>query len=617
MKQTDEKYKTGGVLDDMKELLKEKYRVLCRQCGLDGLADNAELNLVLKKILCRFMDQCERPAIWCYGKHTKMLMADFMFELKKVRYIIDNGIENKKDSGFEVIDESKIIDKKIDGIIVSSRKYKDEIVRGLKTNFRGIKYLDIYEEFEKEGIHLDRDYYDREHPYSKYRKLNQQQRNLNVLKDGQLCQAERKKIIQSYIEIKDFKSAIRYTKKLTQESENEWEKLLLKRLEEIYELQLEATGEIHENNKVMLCMDGLRRKDVAEQSMHNLYNHIKKNMHYFDHAYSVSTSTYESLIPVYSENDDLRTEYYETNQIPGEQCRFVQEAKKQKRKIFFYTDGTAYVKDDEILVTAYSQTATEKLWDFLMDAADEKNGLFYIHILYESHFAYPNPYTLDKIVGEGTSILFDYLERNGGELQADYVRQQRDALRYLDDTVVPLIEKLRCGIVIYADHGNVLFDRGTQLEDIENTKYTFHEDLIQVPLAVGYSGILAKTDESLISIMELNQIVVALLKHEKYLPKKKKFVKILRSEIYNPDFRYLYKKINYERGLDAFEVFLFEEGLKLAVYSDGAVELYSVDSDRKVDSKEIRERLLDQVRDWITVCDLADLSNADCKLVEE
>ena len=107
------------------------------------------------------------------------------------------------------------------------------------------------------------------------------------------------------------------------------------------------------------------------------------------------------------------------------------------------------------------------------------------------------------------------------------------------------------------------------------------------------------------------------MKHEKYLPKKKKFVKILRSEIYNPDFRYLYKKINYERGLDAFEVFLFEEGLKLAVYSDGAVELYSVDSDRKVDSKEIRERLLDQVRDWITVCDLADLSNADCKLVEE
>ena len=104
-------------------------------------------------------------------------------------------------------------------------------------------------------------------------------------------------------------------------------------MEEIYELQLEATGEIHENNTVMLCMDGLRRKDVAEQSMHNLYNHIKKNMHYFDHAYSVSTSTYESLIPVYSENDDLRTEYYETNQ--GSNVDLSKKQKSRSEKYFF------------------------------------------------------------------------------------------------------------------------------------------------------------------------------------------------------------------------------------------------------------------------------------------
>lgn len=586
----------------MKELLEKEYKALCKHCSLDCSIDGTKLNMILKKMICRFVEQCDRPAIWCYGKHTKMLMSDFMFELKKVRYIIDNGIAGGENSGFEIIKESKIADMQIDGVIISSRIYKDEIVDRLKANFSGIKYLDIYEEFEREGIHLDRDYYDREHPYSKYRRLNQYQRDLADFKDSQSRQTVLKKIIKSYIEIKDFKSAIRYTEKLIWESGNEWEKQLLERLKEIYELQLEATEIIHENNVVMLCIDGLRRKEVTKQTMKNLSAYIRDRMHYFDNAYSVSTSTYESLIPTYSENDDLRTRYFEENQIPGDKCRFIQEAKKQRRKIFFYTDGTEYIVDDEIHITSYSQTATEKLWDFLLDAVDEQNGLFYVHILYESHFAYPNPYTMETIVGEGTSILFDYLEKNGGRLQADYEMQQKDALRYLDDTIVPLIERLHCGIVLYADHGNILFGRETELRDIENTKYTFHEDLVQVPLAIGYPGIDVGTDRRLISIMELNKIVNMLMKREKYLLEKKVFIKILRSEIYNPDFRYLYKKIHYERGLEAFEVFIFEDGYKLAVYADGCVELYLVETDREFDDTVIKKRLLDQVRDYITVC---------------
>ncbi len=592
----------------MKKLLEEKYKALCKQCRMDCPIADVELNLILKKMIYRFVEKCDRPAIWCYGKHTKMLMSDFMFELKKVRYIIDNGIAGRENSGFEIIEESKIVDAQIDGVIISSRKYKDEITDRLKANFGGIKYLDIYEELEKKGIHLERDYYDREHPYSKYRKLNQQQRNLNELKDNPSRQTVLKNIIKSYIEIKDFKSAIRYTEKLICESEDEWGKILLGSLEVIYELQLEVTGKIHENNVVMLCIDGLRRKDVTRQNMKNLTNYICERMYYFDNAYSVSTSTYESLIPAYSENDDLRTGYFERNQIPGDKCRFIREAKKQKRKIFFYTDGTDYIVDDEVHITAYSQTATEKLWDFLLDAADEQNGLFYIHILYESHFAYPNPYTMEKIVGEGTSILFDYLEKNGARIQADYEKQQKDALRYLDDTIVPLIDGLHCGIVLYADHGNILLGRETELMDIENTKYTFHEDLIQVPLAVGYPDVEAETDGRLISIMELNNIVDMLMKRKKYLPEKKRFVKVLRSEIYNPDFRYLYKKVHYEQGLKAFEVFVFEDGYKLAVYADGGVELYLAETDKELKNIEIQKRLLDQVRKHITVCDAATLN---------
>ena len=81
------------------------------------------------------------------------------------------------------------------------------------------------------------------------------------------------------------------------------------------------------------------------------------------------------------------------------------------------------------------------------------------------------------------------------------------------------------------------------------------------------------------------------------------FIKVLRSEIYNPDFRYLYKKIHYERGLEAFEIFIFEDGYKLAVYADGGVELYLAETDRELDDAKIQKRLLDQVREHITVCE--------------
>ncbi len=590
----------------MRELLKEKYNELEKLCRLDTSMAYADIAVILREAICNFMEQCSRPAIWCYGMHTKMLMADFMFELKKVRFIIDNGIESGEESGFEIIDESRIVEKQIDGIIISSRIYREEIAAKIKADYGNVKYLDIYAEFEKAGIHLEEDYYKKGHPYSRYCCLNKMQRVLQQEKDNNACQEELKKIIRIYIEIKDFQSAVFYADKLVELSEGTWERTLLKQLRELYELQLEAMSKIDDNNVLMLCVDGLRRKEVCEKYMGNLWRYMKQNMHYYSNAYSMSTSTYESLIPAYSENDDLRTKYYETNMIRNG-CRFIDEAKKQKRKIFFYTDSTSYIEDDAIWTAKRLQSAAEKLWDFILDAVDEKNGLFYVHILYESHFSYPNPYTTDEIIAEGTHIFFDYLENNGGRLRTDYGRQQKDSLKYLDDTVVPLIEKLKCRMVLYADHGNVLIDKETKLTDIESTKYTFHEDLIQVPLAVKSPEASVNVDSSLISIKELNNIIIALMNKREILIEKKEYIKVLRSEIYNLDFRYLYKKTNHEHGLLAFEVFIFEDGYKLAVYADGVVELYSAGEDSVVEDVRKKGRLLEIVRDKVTVCDLAQI----------
>lgn len=579
----------------MKTLLEKKYKDLQKMFEIKTVDQN--INFIIQKSIESFVMQCDNPAIWCYGRHTRMLMADFMFELKKVCYIIDNGMKKYIESGFEIIDESQIKEKNIDGIIVSSRIHRDEIIANLKANYGHIRYLDIYEELQKAGIYIQESYYAINHPYSKYCKLNELQRRLTEEKNEEVFQNTINKIVAKYIEIKDFQSAISYAQKL---NNNTWKEKLLMLLEEIYDLQKKSLKKIESNNIVMLCIDGLRRKDICNEYMKNLVDFLISKTYFFSNAYSVSTSTYESLIPTYSENVDLRSKYYEINSISGDNCRFIKEAKKQQRSIYFYTDGTSYICDREIIVTERSQTATEKLWDFLLDSIDEKNGLFYIHILYESHFSYPNPYTMDKIIADGTSIWFDYLQRNGGEVRTDYDKQHKDALRYLDNVIVPLIEKIPCRLVLFADHGNVLINKKTKISEIEKIKYTFHEDLIRVPLAIKSPEIPVKRDDSLISIIELNTILIGLMNHKRAYIRKRKNIKVLRSEIYNPDFKYLYEKAGYKQGLLAFELFVFETGYKLAIYSDGTTECYY--ENIKSNDLDTKQELLETVKEQVTVC---------------
>lgn len=591
----------------MREILEQKYKLLRNICRIELSQSYEDINSVIRCALVDFIKKCDNPAIWCYGKHTKMLMTDFIFELKRIRYIIDNGLDGREDSGFEIINESEIIEKQIDGVIISSRVHRDEIVSNLKSNYVHIPYLDIYDELEKAGIVLNVGYYAAGHPYSKYLDLNKMQRALLQENNKERGYALLRKIIKKYIEIKDFKSAIYYTDKLIELRNDAWERDLIGELHEVYELQEQGLKSINENNVLMLCIDGLRRKEICGEYMGNLLRFMKKEFYYFNNAYSISTSTFESLIPAYSENTDLRTKYYEKDVIARGRCRFIEEAKRQGRNIFFYTDGYRFIEDDAIRVKRQSQTATEKLWDFLLDAVDEKTGLFYIHILYESHYSYPNPYTTDEIVASGTNIMFDYLESNGGRIRTDYDRQQKDSLKYLDDVFFPLIENIRCRMVLYADHGNILIGKGTDIEEIEKTKYTFHEDLIQIPLGIRSREKGTGADDSLISIGEINMIIIGLMKKENILFESRDYVKVMRSEIYNPDFKFLYKKVHHERGLLAFEAFIFQAGYKLAVYADGVTELYSADTDREIEDMQIKMRLLDKVKSEITVCGLNEL----------
>lgn len=587
----------------MRQTLEKQYENLFTDYHFESPIEARNVNSIIKKSLQNFLKESKNPAIYCNGGHTKMLMADFMHELRSVKFIVDNYADKADDNGFKLIRDGEMENAGIDAVVISSFKFKDNIVDNLQKNHPQIKYLNLYEKFEEHGIDLQSDYYYHNHPYHHYHTINTIQRKIKELTDVEELGKAYRQLIEHFIHIKDFRTAICHARCLEKMIASVENHNLTSDLEAVYESQKTAISEISDNNVLMLCMDGLRYQDLSGQQMPQLAGELSKNAFVFDKAYSFSTSTYESLIPVYSENDDLRTAYYCHNSIPEEKCRFIKEAKKQNRRIYFYTDMDTFVDSEDIRYSGVFQTASEKMWNFILDAQGEENGLFYIHILYESHFTFSNPYTEDKLISEGTAMLFDFLPQKGGKLRTDYDRQHRDALRYLDDILSPLLKPLDCRMLLYADHGNLILEQGCRVQDIQEMKFTCAEEWIRIPYIIRSPEMGVGKSGGLISLMSLNDIIICLLKRKAYTIPEKSFVKIARSALYNPDFQYLYQEIGRDQCLLAFEAFVFADGYKLLVYEDGSLVLYETESDEKCADDLKKLELFAVIKEYITVCE--------------
>lgn len=579
----------------MNELI-SKYDEVVKILGIvDNKTLQDKINIIVKESLKKFADSCRVPSIWCFGQHTKMLMADFMYEMKAVKYIIDNNYKGESQSGFRIITQDEINNYHIDGIIISSFKHKESIKNITRSNFPKIEILDIYDELAREGIILNYDYFSQTHPFCRYAQINQLQRGIldevNVEKKKKLYID----LIKAYVSIKDFRLALKYTQKLEEIDTNFFVSDLRSKLGELYHEELCAVEEISENDILMMCIDGLRRRDFIGEKLPKLRQWVSDNALLLSNAYSMSTSTYESLLPAFSENDDLRTQYYNKSSIDENNCRFIMEAIKQNRNIQFYTDVTPYIDSKHINVSKHLLTASEKIWEFINDAREEANGLFYIHILYESHFSYSNPYTANKLIADGTNILFDFLAINGGKMRTDYEKQQTDALAYIDDLLYPFLKRIKCRTIIFADHGNLLLPSNARLSDIKRTQLSFSDELVEIPIIIKSPEYECGESNQIQTLKCLNDLLISLLNETKIELHNRQYIKILRSHIYNPDFIFLYKKCNYEQELLAFELFVFNDGTKLALYENGNYEIMF--------NVEEASYYIEIIRNQITVCD--------------
>lgn len=575
--------------------LKNQYNYLCSKIGIKSFDEYCNVNIYIKEIIHDFMRNHKRVALYCYGHHTQMLMADYIAELRDIICIIDNG-KSISDSEFRIIKDSDIEKNNLDGIIISSFIHKESIKKHLCNNYLNIDILDIYDALEKYDVFLEKDYFI-EGAYQKYATINSRLRDLRKKETPYTMS----RLLKEYVSIKDFRLAGKVARRIYDITRTDIDKEIAQTIDDLYCAELEAVKTSSQNNILMLCLDGMRRCDFMCGGMEKTYCSLRESANVYSNAYSFSTMTYESLIPVFSENSDQKTEYYLKNEVVASDCRFIRKALDEGRFISIYGDGFHYIYDDSIKYTGHSQTITEKLWDFVLDVTMADNGIFYLHELYESHFSFANPYTTDKIISNGSAMLFDYLPQNKGELQTDYKKQHKDALQYLDDTLAPFIDVIPCNIIIFADHGNIVLENGTRLSDIKPLQLTASEEWIQIPLIIKSHNVKSKISDELISLTELNDIMLSVMTDLEYKQKKKEYIKIGRSEIYNQQFKELYKVLSVGYNGEAFEGFIFDDGYKLLVYSNGKIELYRTNDDSIVDDFELKKSLFERIRSELTI----------------
>lgn len=239
-------------------VIDELYQELSSLCGIN---ENDDLNIanLVGNILGDFTKDKRNPAIWCMGEHTRRLTADYVFYLKNVRYIIDRNADINSD-GYEIIRPSAVKTKNIDGIIISSYIYHNEIKKQIQREYPEIEYLDIYDKLKKNGICLDTEYYMVSHPYSLYGQINEINSSLD--KSNQNYYKELKQLLVLYIRIKDFRLAKEIAEEicgLKKSSEND---RIAELVSNIYAEELRLSSSIDENNVLMLLCDGVRYEDV-------------------------------------------------------------------------------------------------------------------------------------------------------------------------------------------------------------------------------------------------------------------------------------------------------------------------------------------------------------------
>lgn len=563
----------------------KKCNELIEEYGLirNDFIDSVQIHNIILGLL---QQKClkGRIALWGAGynnsitSHAAVLLTKYASCLQGVVCLIDSckEIQGKEYFGHPIIAPEDIEKYNLDLVIISSRSSGESIKKSLEKFGLGIESLDIYQELRDRGIDIHYNFFEERSFYSELYDVRIEYEQAEDDKKADVL----RKLIASYMHIKDFYYGIKY---IDEYIENGYKESSL--LAEFKEKLLNIIADVARKNSerkddiTIHYIDALRAIDVFDNENPGRYKVLKdylKDSAVFKNIYSTAPTTYESMYSVTTGKMPFTENVYEDRFIfAPEEFPVMMEAIDRNYKINLYSSGEWRIIREDSRVNYVDQIHfTDKLWKMACDTAESSEKTFnYLYYPWELHFPLLCGFHRKKPVPMGFKDvgIVDMSEFIEGQLAdcLDYVNLQLD---YFKNIVAD-----NGYTVIFSDHSQIVYDEEKCVPFFDY--YNYPDRSTHCVMAIKGPGIEHKEYDEVASLVDFNRIFKDFIWERNYKLPERKIAQFQYYSTHNKAFRDVAEEKGLTDYIDGIAGFISKDYL-YAVTNTGVKEVYRMGNHR-------------------------------------
>lgn len=556
-------------------------------------SDSVTIHNILMDV---FKTRCEnkKTALWGAGRnnsensHASVIIKKYTTYIQRLSVLIDSISElwGKEFMGYPIISPQDIEKSGIELVIISSKVQADSIKNDLKKYAPNCEYIDIYDELKKRGITVYHKFYEESSVYTIIHNIRQEYLSA---KDVLTKQEKLKKLISSYLSIKDISYALEYAKEYIEKKYDGWEDIR-QAIIEIKKLvkEIKDRNASKKDDVVIFFIDSLRAMDVFEKDNNSykakLLKEYLNKAAVFTNARSTGVTTYESMISVIRKKYPYEQNVYENNiMFNFDEFELLKIAESKDFDIRFYvSEGYRIINPTDKIKFTTQVYFAEKLWTLACDLATSDMKTFnFVYFPYELHFPLICGYheetpQISGFVDTGVVDTSAFVERQLEECKNYVDREMEYYGTYFNDDIL---------IALFSDHSQVVYDREEQ-----KPYYMYYNNLersVGVTFFIKGHNISHEWNENLVSLYDFNDIIKNILIKDELVVPDNEIVRYQYYKIHYKKLREIAKERGYTDYIDGINCFTSKEFLYV-ITKTGIEEVYNLNNIKEniIDSEE-------------------------------
>lgn len=580
--------------DDLISNLKEEYDLYFEDTELDYL--NSSVEIIEALIRSTVIEKCSgKKVIICgAGKETERLLENLEAYTNKNYFeiigIADKDTTRNEFMGFPICGWDEIVSRECDVLVISSFKYRNEMVREISELGVSCSVLDVYNELALNGFFFDAPYWHKQDLRLFYLKIWFIRRCYEEATDSHEKEVYLRKLISSYLNIRDFVYCYKYLDEYKKKYGNSLVEFEVKIRQIVTSVIKEINGGTN-NHIITFWVDQLRYCDLGNMPFLNGFG---KNNIIFERAYTQNLQTSTTFKMMFSGRDVIDEKAYEIDKINKDNsCVYKRLSEKGydfkyigwgKNNVYFDGISSYTLEKDNCILPL-------NIWKAISDIylSNDTKPVFYLLHSFESHEHH--------YCGYMTEALYDIHNATFDEFETRYY----ECIKYIDDELhfyLPLFGS-KYSLIVMSDHGqeleNVyLFDEDNNFSNQKFKHGRWSENSLHTVMIVKSDYFGKMEVKSLFSLVQFDQLVDSLLEN-RWNVEKREYIKIQSMPFYALAGIEKIKKANdYKFGMLVKGIVKGE--LKYLIYADGTEEVYKVGDDSLNVIGVVGEETLDELR---------------------